>query len=378
MKNVLMIIQNFHPTVGGAEKQALELSRALVKKGVVVTVLTPGVKGAPARESLDGVQVIRLSFGCGRAFRSFRFVLHSAFFLLNNLSKYDVFHIHLASSHSVFPSLLGRYSGKKVFVKLSGGKDIGELALSRRSFFGRIKILFLKMARVHLILVNRDQFEEVRLSGLDGLKTTLVPNGVNLEIFRPLGATERDHLRRQFGWTGRIFLFVGRFAKDKWRMDVFENVMKAWKRLFEGRKDVFFYLVGEGPLEAAYRDILRRENLENQIKFIGPRTDVAALYQAADFFVLPSLTEGLSNALLEAFACGRPVLASRVSGITDLVTEERQGYLFDPFDTEDVYKAFQKSDRSHKSDLLSQECQKVAEHYSLNRTVESFLALYDQ
>lgn len=368
-----MIIQNFHPTIGGAEKQALTLSRALVKNSHSVTVLTRRIPHTPCRETIDGVKIVRTFSGGGSWFSSLLFNFSSALFLLHHAGKYDVFHVHLASSHAVFPSLLGRLLKKKTVIKLSGGKEVGELAVSRKTLLGRIKLKLISLARPLLVMVNHDQEEEILGSGLGHLQRSFIPNGVDLEMFRPVASGEKEKLRQELGWDGHVFLFVGRFAKDKLRLDIFQNVLEAWKQVnFDG----FLVLVGEGPLEADYQKLIQLKNLQDRVKILGPRSDVGKLYQAADVFLLPSITEGLSNAMLEAMACGLPVMGSNVSGINDVIREGTEGCLFDPGQVDSIAKAFRAADKSEWRDEVKISNPKTVQRFDLNGVAARYQALY--
>ena len=98
MKRVVMLTPNFHPHIGGAEKQALELSKALKARGVEVIVLTRRKKGLPTQELVSGIPVKRLAaFGkAGSLLDSALFLLSSFAFLAANAEEYDTVHVHLA------------------------------------------------------------------------------------------------------------------------------------------------------------------------------------------------------------------------------------------------------------------------------------------
>jgi len=374
---VVMMIQNFFPVIGGAEKQALELSAGLAARGNSVDVLTMSQPGSPKTEQIRGVSVLRLfTFGTG-LFRALVFAFMSAVRLVLSSHRYDVLHVHLASSHSIFPAVWGRLAGKRVVVKLGGGFGIGELALSRRSWFGRIKIRILGWARPDFIVVNEEQREELRRSGLSDANVAFIPNGVDLTRFHPVPLEEKQRMRRKLAMDGLIFLFVGRFAADKLRLDIFERFVEAWSHVRKTAGDISLIMVGQGPLEADYKRMIARLNLESSIIFTGPTQKVDEFMRAADVFVLPSITEGLSNALLEALGCGLAVCGSRVSGIVDIVHEGKQGFLFDPMSSEDIERALSLILNGRgRLEEMKPACVETARRYSIDRTVEKTLALY--
>lgn len=374
-----MIIQNFTPVVGGAEKQALSLSAALVQAGHSVDVLTMAHPGAQACEKIGGVNVHRaFTFGTGRI-RTAVFAIVSALRLMLMSSRYDAIHTHLASSHSIFPAIWGRLNGKRVVVKLGGGFGIGELALSRESVLGRLKIKLFAWAKPDFIVVNTGQLEELEKSGLSGSHVSFIPNGVDISLFYPPALSLKNDLRENFKMKGMAFLFVGRFAADKLRIDIFDRFLEAWSRVNREHREMTFFLVGSGPLEPEYRKSIARMGLEASVRIMGSTDRVADYMQAADVFVLPSITEGLSNALLEALGCGLPVCGSRVSGIVDIIQEGTHGALFSPHDTADMERAIKSlvSDPAIVS-RMAPACVETARKYAMSVTVEKTLALYQR
>jgi len=329
MKRVVMLTPNFYPHIGGAEKQALELSKALKARGAQVVVLTRRRKGLAEQETVSGIPVKRLAaFGEGGSLLdSVLFLLSSFAFLWANADKYDAVHVHLAGSPALAAALVGRLLGKRVVVKIGGGRGIGEIAASSRTVPGRLKLRLLKRLGPQFVCVARDLLEELREGiGADGMH---IPNGVDLAAYRPASPDEKAALRRGLCGPGPLFLYVGRIAAEK-RLDGFLRSFAA--ALEEAKTEARFVMAGSGPQEGLLRAEISRLGLEGRAKLLAPCHDVARLYGAADVFVLPSVSEGLSNALLEGMAAGLAVLASRVGGTREAVEEGKTGLLFDPND----------------------------------------------
>lgn len=375
MKNlsVVMLIQNFYPSIGGAERQALTLSRKLIAKGVRVSLVTQVGPSPVLHDSMGGIYVRRLGFG------AFSFMVLSFAWLVKNVRHYNIIHVHMASSHAVGAALAGKMLGKKVIVKLSGSKEVGEIAVSRRSFIGRLKLRALAFLKPHLVLVSKDQADELNGFGLNDLPAHLIPNGVDTKIFSPATADRKEQLRKSLGWEGLIFLFVGRFSPDKLREDIFTNLLTAWRQVHEDQPSLALYLVGRGELRGVYEEIIFKKGLQNSVHLWDAREDVADLYQAADVFLLPSVTEGLSNALLEAMACGLPMVGSRVPGIVDIIKEGTHGLLFDPLRTEEIKATLESVVRDPvRLREMGRACVENAKSYSIDETVRRTLALYQE
>ncbi|MBI5625300.1 MAG: glycosyltransferase family 4 protein [Elusimicrobia bacterium] len=324
-RSVVMVSAGFHPYVGGSEKQALELSVALKDAGWRVVAATRRLTGLPARETVRGVEVARLwAPWRGRA-NSLAFMASLFVFLLRKASTYDAIHVHLAGSPALPASLAGRILGKPVIVKLGGGRGIGELGASAGTFLGRLKIRLLRWLGPKFVVVTPDLREEVAAYGLTGGHVSVLPNGVDTRTYRPAAAAERAALRREWGWPeGLGFLYVGRLSPEK-RLGMFLEALADSARV--AKPPFFVSFVGEGPEERSLKELAAKLGLK--AFFHWPLTDVWKAYQAADVFVLPSVSEGLSNSLLEAMACGLAALASRVGGTVDAVVDGKTGILFD-------------------------------------------------
>ena len=376
MASVVMISANFHPYLGGAEKQALGLSRALCDRGVEVTVLTRRLPGLAREETVDGVVIRRLP-AWGRGLVDSTVFMVSAFlWLLAHPRRFDAVHVHLASSPALAASLAGRLLGKRVVVKLGGGKGIGELAVSETTRAGRLKLRALCLLRPRFVTVNRELVGELAEHGLGSADVVIVPNGVDSNAYHPPAPDAKAELRAELKWPGGLcFLYVGRLAVEK-RLDVF--IEQLGLALREKPADAFAVLVGKGEMEPRIREAAAAAGLADRVHFLPPTPEIGRLYRAADVFVLPSISEGLSNALLVAMATGLAVLASRVGGIPDAVADGDSGFLFEPQDIPAFRQALmrfledpalaEKMGRRARADILA--------HYNLSAVAQRYLELY--
>lgn len=308
---VVMVSAGFWPAVGGAESQALELSRALIARGAGVRVLTRRLGGLPGFEEVRGVPVRRLPVVGSGALDSLSFMVLAFGWLLKHGSEFDAVHVHLAGSPALAAAAAGRWLGKPVVVKLGGGRGVGEVSLSRGTALGRLKLALLPRLGPRFVAVTRDLADEAREAM--GVEAEVLPNGVDVERFRPADAAEKRELRAKSGIPEAFsFLYMGRFSEEK-RLSWFSGLLAA---AAPGAKLV---IAGRGAAKPAPSE---------GVVELPPTDRPEDLYRAADAFVLPSTSEGLSNALLEAMACGLPVLASAVGGTPDAVTDGVSGLLF--------------------------------------------------
>ncbi|MCD6311247.1 MAG: glycosyltransferase [Elusimicrobia bacterium] len=139
-----MLIPRFYPVMGGTENQCRLLSKELVKKGSDVFVVTQREKDTVPFEIFDSVPVYRLrGFGLPGIF-SFGFFFSSLFFLISNSAKYDIIHVHLATSAALAAVFAAGISGKGCVVKFAGAGKTGDIGTSARKLCGGIKLYILK------------------------------------------------------------------------------------------------------------------------------------------------------------------------------------------------------------------------------------------
>ncbi|MFA5138505.1 MAG: glycosyltransferase family 4 protein [Elusimicrobiota bacterium] len=369
LTGVVMLTPGFHPVVGGAEKQALELSKALAAKGWSVHVLTRSLPGLPAEDTVAGLPVHRVRAGGRGVFNALSFMTSSALWLLRRAADYGAIHVHLAGSPALAACVAGRLLDKRVIVKVGGGAGIGELAVSGRTLPGRLKLALLRFFRPVLVAVTRELLPELERFGL-AKGARVVPNGVDVRRYQPVPPERKDALRRKLCIpAGLCFLYVGRLAPEK-RLPRFAKSFA--QALIRSGARASLVIVGAGPEEAALRDLPL---------LLRPPTDkIEEYYAAADVFVLPSISEGLSNALLEAMASGLAVLASRVGGTREAVEEGVSGLLFAPADEEELAK---KLDSVLSAPELAARLGRAAREaavarFSLEKVAEEYVKIYQE
>jgi len=139
--------------------------------------------------------------------------------------------------------------------------------------------------------------------------------------------------------------------------------------------------IGDGSLRGELEAMVHRFELNSQIRFLGVRQDVPALLSCSDLMALPALGgEGLPNVLLEGMACGKPVIATRVGGVPELVRDNENGYLVPPEDVTALQTALTRalSDRENLRRMSAAARRVVENEFSLNLQVERFEEVFDR
>ena len=246
-----------------------------------------------------------------------------------SLGRYD---FDLIDAHYFYPdgvaaALLGRRYGKPVVVTARGSDInlIAQYAIPRR----RITWAARKAAAV--IAVSEALKERMVDLGIDPDRIFVLRNGVDLDAFQ---LKETPNLRSEAEGTP-ILLSVGNLVAGKGH----DLAIRALT-LLDGAE---LRIVGEGPLRASLEALAQSLSVEQRVRFLGrvPHERLPEVYGAADALILASAREGWPNVLLEAMACGTPVVATKVGGIPEIVKAEAAGVLVEERSPEAIASAVQ-------------------------------------
>jgi len=213
-----------------------------------------------------------------------------------------------------FPGISWKYGSRFVDLVASAySKSVGRLILRLSD---------------RVIIFSPSLLKPARQLGVNDGKLSVVAKGVDFDRFG--GHFESLEVKRSLGISDdeAMILSVGRLAPVKG----VETLIRITERLVEEGRNVKVVVAGDGP----YRDEYERmaAKVRGNVVFAGFRSDIPQLLAACDVFVLPSLSEGLPSALLEAAACGKPLVASNTGAIPDVVIHGETGFLAEPGDVE--------------------------------------------
>lgn len=201
-----------------------------------------------------------------------------------------------------------------------------------------------------LFTINREDYELAKK--FKAKRVEYIPGvGIDTNKFKNIEVNAVEK-RRSIGVNKDDYMLisVGELNKNKNHQIAIKAISKLKNR------NIKYVLCGEGPLENDLRTLAEELGVEDQIKFIGFRTDIPELMTSADVFVFPSYREGLSLSLMEAMATGLPIICSKIRGNVDLVYHQEGGFLIQPSDDEEVIEKIKiliqdKNLRSEMSDF---------------------------
>ena len=262
--------------------------------------------------------------------------------------------------HEPVGGLMGRLAGKKCGCRvayMAHGFHFYEGAPALKRFLYYHAEKFLSKYTDVLITINREDYEAAKSFHAREIYKV---DGIGVDTSKFVYAPDPRYLRRELGLSERDFLVlsVGELIPRKNH----ETVMRALLRL--DLKNVHYIVAGDGEGREELKHFIEERGLSERVHLLGFRRDIGTLCNSADLFALPSVHEGLSVALMEAMACGKPVVASRIRGNTDLIDEGMGGYLIETFDVKGYAEAIEKL-------ALNEEKRKAFSSYNRNK-VKSF------
>ena len=322
----IAMVGQFPPHVGGVGVHIHTLSKKLVEEGHEVYVIT-----YPHKEikDIDGIHVIGTKGLNIPGVRGLMFKMNAKKALEELLEKEDIDIIH---GHYLFPAgaaavEVGKEHGIKTYVT-AHGSDMFELY--KKQPFMRSPVKKVLRDADGVFAVSNALKHEIIATGVTGIanKTKLSWNSVDINKF---SSKANDSFKKENKLEDKpIVLFVGNLIKRK----NVESLLGAKK---VSQSDYYLVIVGDGPLFKKLSKKVEEENIHDVI-FTGSRNDVENIIPSCDVLVLPSYSESFGLVLIEALACGKPVIGSDVGGITEIINND-VGLLVNPNKVSSIAKA---------------------------------------
>lgn len=223
-----------------------------------------------------------------------------------------------------------------------------------------------------LVIVSGQLRQQVLGEGIDARHIVTIPNGIEIPEKKAGLAAE---LRKELGIRSEdIFLFsAGRLTHQK----AHSVLIQAMATIMAQYPETILCIAGDGPLRQQLNDKINALGLDDHVKLLGERDDIAQLMAAADIFILPSRSEGLPIAILEAMGAGRAVIATRTGGIEDVLKDGENGLLVASDTPEQlaqaVFRYLKDPEFKVKMGEAARQCVKAS--YTLDRMCEAYLNL---
>lgn len=361
--------------IGGVERHVFEISKALTKRGHLVTVLTTRSPLHKKYHEINGIEVVRVPYGIplyssSIPFRVFRYL---------DPDDYDLIHAHAANPTIADLACL-KNRGKIPFI-LTYHNDI-----TKSGHMGRIISLIYNSTLGNFLLKNSDLIITTTMNYAEKSiilkkfkhKIRVVPNGVNPNKFNKNKDGEKIKAYYNIPIQSKAILFVGAIEEYKG----IEYLIRTFKKVLNYEKMGYLIIVGSGALSKQLKEMTLELGIFDNVIFTGyvKDSDLPYYYSACDLFVLPSISggEGFGIVQLEAMACGKPVICTDLPGVNEVDKNEVASIHIPPKDSEALANAIIKLLENEKlaREMGENGRKLVEEKYTWERVAEETGEIY--
>ena len=377
VQSVCVVTTEYAPFFGGVATVVASQVDRMSARGLRCILLAPrqDSRSPTYEQPRPGVEIYRLPIALStRVLGTITWitVLPAALMMLRR--RYDVIHVHQLGWHAALAVETGRMLGKPVVVHPQSYRSDEQRDVTRSPI---VRFALASSRHANCIVVSSDEVAKNLVSaGFPADKIELIANGVDSERFKPLANAKLVKPRELSSRPdAKIVLYVGRLDPLKG----LDTLLRAWPSVVQAHANVVLVLVGVGPFESRLRTMAHDLGIADTIIFAGRQQDAVPYYQAADIFVLPSQTEGLSVALLEAMSTGLAVITTPVGHHPDVIQHLHNGVLVAVGDDRELATRIVQllSNDNLRATLGKAAHETVMRNYSLDQTISKMIDLYN-
>jgi glycosyltransferase involved in cell wall biosynthesis len=362
-KHILMVIGQYYPIIGGTENQARKLACRLKCLGIDVEILTIHRKGLKTYELIDSIPVHRVRGLFYKAIKVYSVMVSIAWFIFKNRHKYDIIHIHQGLFHSFSAVVASKLSGIPSIIKIANSAHKFDLQMLERRFIaGKYFTRFIADNTTKFIAIAPNIINELKAFDIEDSRIQVIANGVDIKT---------DHISKTISDTLQLIV-VARLNSQK-------NLPFLFHALKDFRFDYNLRIFGEGPLKQQLVKEISDLGLNSKIQLMG-KVESNVIYENlshADFFLLPSITEGLSNALLEAMSIGVIPIVSDIPGNRYALGDDLSRMLALKLQAQVwLDKLAEIITDKEKYTLLKNKCIERAQFFELSNVAQQYVDLY--
>jgi glycosyltransferase involved in cell wall biosynthesis len=325
--NILHTPPRFYPSVGGVEEYVCTLGKGLVRKGHVVSIICANDPKDRKMTYVHHIMIKRL-FSIGKIANT---NITPSLPLALSVGDHDIIHTHLPTPWSADWSAIISKT-RRIPLILTYHNDISGAGIYRlfADLYNKTLLKFLLKTAKFIIITNPRFKSRHLVPYLD--KVIVIPNSVDTTVFKPVPEPKRGDI-----------LFIG--VLDKFHhYKGLDNLISAVRLLKQSNPSIKLIIGGTGTEIGYFKNLTEMMGISENVSFMGHvlREDLVRLYNSCTIFVLPSTDptrEGFGIVLLEAMACGRPVITTDITGVAEDVRNFRSGICVEPGNVEDLAKA---------------------------------------
>lgn len=355
-----------HLNAGGAQRQLIELVRHLPRERFAATVISLSTNQVELVDALrrEGIPVVTIA-------QSGKWSWSCVSQLLQHLraARPDIVYTWLFTA-----DLYGRFAARLagVPVVISAVRSVEP---DKPSHYVAVDRWLARMTDAFTVNAHAIGEVLIRRERIPPSKIHFVPNGVDLEAFDPSRVNGAVRRRLEIGPEAPVIGTVGRLAPVKDH----ETFVRAAARVTREIPDARFLIVGRGPLREELMQLARRLGIESRVRFLEQESEMPEVFAALDLAVVSSRYEGCSNAILEAMAMAKPVIATAVGGNPELVIPDETGLLVPPQDPDRLGEAMLAlvHDRARAERMGQSGRRAITARFSVQRMVDETSALFE-
>lgn len=391
-----LLIESYHPVVGGGETQARMIVEDLIAENNQVIVITRRSNHTLKKvEQTENVAIYRVDPVGKDNLKKWALLFTSLPILLKQYQQYDLIFVSGFRTLGIIAVIVGKLFNKPCILKADcNGEMSGDffttglakwnLAPSFLPFklFLLLRNQILKQAD-YFISLSSDISEEMIAYGVNQDQINLIPNSVDTKQFYSVDNLKKSELRRQLSLPleDKIVIFTGRLLDIKG----LPLLVRVWKKLQSIHQHSKLLIVGGGSkdlhdCEANLKEYVDYNGLQNSVCFTGNVTNVSEYLQASDIFVFPTENEAFGISLIEAMACGLPVISTPVGGIKEILTHGQNGLMVEVGNFEQLHDSIQTliTDDYLSASLGKAALQTVRNRYSRETIAKKYIELFKQ
>ena len=384
---VMFLTWEFPPRViGGISPHVFYLSKSLAKKGLKVHVVTCDFPGAPAHETIDGVEVYRVDsyknpspdFATWVYLMNLNMQKEAAAIAAKLDDKVDVFHAH---DWLVATAGIGlKHVFRKPLLVTMHSTEIGRrdgLHTGTEKMIAETEA-WLTYEGWKVICCSQYMVSHVKWAfGLPDDKLVMVPNGVNMHVYDEVARQDLKTFRSTFALPDeKLVLFVGRLVYEKGAHVLINSIPKILEKI-----NAKFVIVGSGYMKEQLSTIVRSMGLEHKVMFTGfvDEATLIKLQCCADVSVVPSLFEPFGIVALEAMAAKSPVVVSDTGGLGEIVEHDVTGVKVYPNSTESLAWGITRVllDDKNRNTLRANAYKRIQEEYDWDKIAQQTERIYE-
>ena len=368
---ILVIIYEYPPVGGGGGHAAHDICRGLVKLGHEVQTLTAHLKGLPRQEEIDGFKVIRVPSARRQAYKADLlamggFVVSGSLAGLRQAKGWqpDIIHVHFAVPSGPVAWVLSRLTGIPYVLTAHLGDVPGGVPDKTANWFPWFYPFTPQIWRdAERTVAVSEYTRQIALKHYP-VDIQVIPNGVDTELLDPGNIVAGDPPQ---------IVFAGRFVSQKNPLQIIRVLAKLQNLSWSCT------MIGDGPLKSQVEDEIRSHGMEQRILLPGWVTpeEVIDQFRKSDILFMPSLSEGLPVAGVQALSLGLAFVVSPAGGFVDLVDPEQNGFLIDSDDEQGYCNAFQQLLSSPEQlQSFREASRKKASEFDIKRVVSRYEQLF--